>query len=456
MMMLSDIALALNVEMTGPNVAINSVGTDSRKIVESQLFVAIKGDRFDGNGFAAEAIELGAAAALVSDASVKASPAVLVKDTRLALGELAHYWRQQFDVPLVAVTGSNGKTTVKEMLGAILRVAKGNVLVTQGNLNNDIGMPLSLLNMRAEHTSAVIEMGMSHLGEIRYLTNIARPQVAVVNNAGTAHIGELGSKQAIAEAKGEIFEGLSEEGIAVINADDDFANYWKSLNDGKEVITFGLVQPADVTAQYTLQSDHVDMSLQTPSGEVQVRLCVLGQHNVSNALAASAVAVALDVSNADIAKGLSSFAGVQGRLNFLAGEQGAVVIDDTYNANPDSMKTAIDVLMSQKAQADDTLIFVMGDMGELGAGDEAMHAAVGRYAQQKNISIFYSFGQASQASSKAYGVEGKHFETLESLITSIQAHMNKNTCVLVKGSRFMKMERVVNAIVKKQSFEGAH
>lgn len=456
MMMLSEMAQALNAEVTGPDVVINSVGTDSRHIVKNQLFVAIKGEQFDGNGFAEEALKLGATAALVSDVSVKASPAVLVNDTRLALGELAYYWRQKFDLPLVAVTGSNGKTTVKEMIASILSVAKGNVLATQGNLNNDIGMPLSLLNIRAEHASAVIEMGMNHLGEIRYLTNIACPQVAVINNAGTAHIGELGSREAIAEAKGEVFEGLAEGGVAVINADDEFAEYWKSLNEDKKIITFGLVGTADVTAQYKAESDHMQIRLKTPQGEVPVSLGVLGQHNVCNALAASAAAVALGVSNSDIAEGLSGFGGVQGRLNMLVGHRGAIVIDDSYNANPDSMKAAIDVLASQKINATDTLIFVMGDMGELGVDDDAMHAEIGAYAKQQNISIFYSFGRASQSASKAFGVEAQHFETIESLIAAISQRMNKKTCVLVKGSRFMKMERVVNAIVKEQNLEEVH
>ena len=206
MMMLSEIATALNASVIGKDVKVLSVGTDSRVIANEQLFVAIKGEHFDGNTYASEAIKLGAAAALVSDVKVAASPSVLVKDTRLALGELAHYWRQKFDLPVVAITGSNGKTTVKEMIAAILNAAKGNVLATKGNLNNDIGMPLTLLNLRAEHTYAVIEMGMNHLNEIRYLSNIACPQVAVINNAGTAHIGELGSREAIAQSKGEIFE----------------------------------------------------------------------------------------------------------------------------------------------------------------------------------------------------------------------------------------------------------
>ena len=454
MMMLSEIAGALNAEFKGEDINVLSVGTDSRNIVEDQLFVAIKGEHFDGNDFASEAIKLGAAAALISAAG--ASPSVLVEDTRIALGELAHHWRKKFKIPLVAVTGSSGKTTVKEMIASILTAANGNVLATKGNLNNDIGLPLSLLKLREDHTYAVIEMGMNHLNEIRYLTNIACPQVAVVNNAGTAHIGELGSREAIAQAKGEVFEGLASDGVAVINATDDFADYWTSLNQKRKVITFGLDTEADVSAQYEMQDGEAHMRLETPEGAVQVRLSVLGKHNVNNALAASAVAVALGVSNKDIAQGLSRFDGIQGRLNQQVGYQDAVVIDDTYNANPDSMKVAVDVLVGQIKQLQNTLIFVMGDMGELGEGAENMHAEIGAYAKQKGVSKFLSFGQLSQLASAAFGEEGKHFDSLDALVDAVKAEMNVNASVLVKGSRFMKMERVVQAIVKEKNLRSAH
>ncbi len=453
MMMLSEIATALNAPMQGQDVNVLSVGSDSRHIEADQLFVAIKGERFDGNGFAAEAIQQGAAAALVSDADVVASPSVLVTDTKQALGQLAHYWRQKFDLPVVAITGSNGKTTVKEMIASILRVAKGRVLATKGNLNNDIGMPLTLLNIRAEHQYAVIEMGMNHLDEIRYLTHIACPQVAVVNNAGTAHIGELGSREAIAEAKGEIFEGLVEGGVAVINADDRFAAYWQSLNADKRVITFGLQADADVTADYQTDGEQTQLNLKTLTGDVAVHLSVLGEHNVSNALAACAVAVALNISNADIAKGLTQFAGVQGRLHVLAGEQGAVVIDDTYNANPDSMKAAIDVLTNQSAA--DT-IFIMGDMAEMGEGANGLHAEIGAYAKEKGVAHFMSLGEMSASAAKAFGEEGVHFNDLQQLVDAVLTQLHEGAYVLVKGSRFMQMERVVQAITQGQQTGSAH
>ena len=450
MMMLSEVAKAVNGQMIGEDVLVQSVGTDSRNIIKNQLFIGIKGEHFDGNTFAPEAIRQGATAVLVSDANTQASPVVLVQDTRLALGQLAKYWREKFKIPLVAVTGSNGKTTVKEMIAAILAAAKGSVLATQGNLNNDIGLPLTLLKMRAAHTVAVIEMGMNHLGEIDYLTRIAQPTVALINNAGTAHIGEVGSRENIAKAKGEIFAGLPDDGIAVINADDDFSDYWKSLNahlnSHNAIITFGLKKAADVSASYRINGNVTEINLNTPSGQIEFTLSVLGVHNIHNALAASAVAVAMGVSNEDIAKGLAVFGAVKGRLNWLVSANGAVVIDDTYNANPDSMKAAIDVLANQKAPQ----IFVMGDMGELGAGAPQMHADIGAYAKQKGITHFLTFGDLSAKAAQAFGAGAQHFATLEALITSLNILMNGDTAVLVKGSRFMQMERVVKEIVINQ------
>ena len=460
MMMLSEIAKAVGGQLIGHDtgmrdVLCESVGSDSRNIIKNQLFVAIKGERFDGNAYAAEAIRQGAAAALISDiklsdANTQARPIVLVADTRLALGQLASYWRATFTLPLVAVTGSNGKTTVKEMLAAILQVttldasASRAVLATQGNLNNDIGVPMTLLKLRKQHAYAVIEMGMSHEGEIRYLTNIAKPNVAVVNNAGTAHIGEVGSREGIARAKGEIFEGLGSDGIAVINADDVFADYWKSLNPDRKIITFGLNAKADVTASYQEINAASQITLTTPNGKFDFSLNLLGKHNVSNALAASACAFALGVSNVDIARGLESFAGVKGRLQRKAGLNGASLIDDTYNANPDSMRAAIDVLASQQSKQ----IFVMGDMAELGADTAQMHAGVGLYAKQKGISELLAFGEFSQLACQEFGINAQHFTSLEALVLCLKNSMQANTTVLVKGSRFMQMERVVDAIEK--------
>ena len=448
MMMLSEIAKVVNGHMIGADVQVLSVGTDSRHIAKNQLFIGIKGEQFDGNTFALEAIRQGSAAVLVSDSNTQANTAIVVQDTRLALGQLAKHWREKFTLPIVAVTGSNGKTTVKEMIAAILNVAASRpVLATQGNLNNDIGMPMTLLEIRQDHAYAVIEMGMNHEGEIRYLTNIAQPNVAVVSNAGTAHIGELGSRENIAKAKGEIFAGLNDDGIAVINADDAFAGYWKSLNQQRKILTFALDTKADVTASYQVLDGASQLQLTTPSGSIGFRLNMLGKHNISNALAVSACAVALGVSNADIARGLESFSGVKGRLQRKAGINNAKLIDDTYNANPDSMKAAIDVLANQAGK----LIFVMGDMAELGADSAQMHAEIGAYAKQKGIHQLLCFGEASQRASLEFGVNAKHYASLPALLKAVSGLMNKDTTVLVKGSRFMQMERVVSVIEEKNN-----
>ncbi len=455
MMMLSEAANALQARLIGLDSMLTSVGSDSRSISNGQLFVALKGENFDGHDYAATAIKQGAAAVLVSSTLLGAEPAIVVEDTYEALGKLASYWRSKFDIPIVAITGSNGKTTVKEMLASILRVACSQpnaVLATAGNLNNHIGLPMTLLQLRTQHRYAVIEMGMNHLGEIDYLTRVAKPKVAVINNAGTAHIGELGSRNNIAQAKGEIYAGLANDGTAVINADDDFADYWKSLNVGKKIITFGLKNldkpnHADISAAFTEKDGLNEVLLTTPSGSVSFRLAVLGKHNITNALAAGACAVALGISNNDIARGLSNMQAVHGRLQRKAGFNGAVLIDDTYNANPDSMKAAIDVLSVQKTNT----IFVMGDMAELGADAAQMHADIGLYAQQKGIGQFFTFGDMSVKASQAFGENAKHSMSIENLVSALKVQMKSGVTVLIKGSRFMQMERLVNRLLEEKN-----
>ena len=444
MMRLSEAALATQGQLIGPDVVFCCVGTDSRSIKKGQLFVALKGENFDGHEYAAQSLEQGASSVLVSKAS-NVSPALVVKDTRLALGDLAAYWRAKFEIPVVAITGSNGKTTVKEMLAAILKVAAGNdesVLATQGNLNNDIGLPMTMLNLDKQHRYAVLEMGMNHTGELSYLTGLAKPSIALVNNAGTAHIGELGSLEAIANAKGEIFEGLVDGGTAVINADDVFAGLWKSLASNHHQVTFGLKAKADVTARYELHEASSAVELITPKGTANFSLPAPGVHNVSNALAAASAALALNVSLEKIATGLSQFAGVKGRLQVKQGFAGAKVIDDTYNANPMSMKAAIDVL---KASAGER-VFIMGDMAELGADAASMHAEIGAYAKTAGIEKFFALGALTKNAVIAFGENAAHFETLDTLVESLKSMMNAQATLLVKGSRSMRMERVVDAI----------
>lgn len=450
MMSLSEAAEAIQATSLGADVAFTSVGTDSRNVTKGQLFVALKGDNFDGHSFAAQAIAQGAAAVLISDKALNVQPAILVDDTCESLGELAAYWRSKFDIPLAAVTGSNGKTTVKEMLASILRAACGQsdeVLATVGNLNNHIGLPLTLLKLNAQHRYAVAEMGMNHTGEISYLSRIGKPTVALINNAGNAHIGELGSFEAIARAKGEIFEGLAADGTAVINADDVFAPLWLGLAGQRKIMTFGLKNKADVMAQYQLHASASDIEITTPQGALKVSLPTPGLHNVMNALAATSAALAMGASLQAITVGLENYAGVKGRLQQKSGLNGALVIDDTYNANPMSMKVAIDVLMAMPGER----VLVLGDMGELGDNAAEMHAEIGRYAKTSGLKSLFVLGDMSAETAKAFGAGAKHFATPKALAEDLVTQMRQNTNVLVKGSRFMAMERVVDEIVIKNT-----
>jgi UDP-N-acetylmuramoyl-tripeptide--D-alanyl-D-alanine ligase len=446
MMLLSQAAQVLGARLVGADVTFAAVSSDSRQIAAGDLFVALCGEHFDGSRFVAQAAAAGAVAALVNDASYRgetaACPLLLVEDTRLALGKLAAYWRMQFDIPVVGLTGSNGKTTVKEMLAGILREATGDadrVLATQGNLNNDIGLPLTLLKLRAAHRYAVIEMGMNHPGEIDYLTRITQPDVAIVNNAASAHLAGLGSVEAVAHAKGEIFAGLKADGVAVINADDQYAQLWRELAQPHRVIDFGLDAPAAVSACWDVTDYGIQMEITTPQGATNVQLQVPGAHNARNALAAAAAALALQIPPSAIARGLQNFSGVAGRLQRKPARGGAVLIDDTYNANPASMRAALQVL----AQAPGRRVFVMGDMGELGADEERLHAVIGEQAQRLGIQRLLALGKLSAAAVRTFGSGAQHFDAVEALCAELDKELVAGTTLLVKGSRFMKMERVV-------------
>jgi len=422
------------------------ISTDTRKLVPGNLYIALRGEYFDGAEFISTAAESGAAAAVVNLDSYKGEPSpcplLLVEDTRLALGQLAAYWREQFDIPLVAITGSNGKTTVKEMLAAILRVAAGSaeaVLATKGNLNNDIGMPLTLLQLSAQHRYAVIEMGMNHPGEIDYLTMIARPQVALINNASGAHLEGMGSVEAVAHAKGEIFVGLQHDGSAIINADDEYAPLWRKLAGANSLLEFGLNSQADVSGTWQARGMGQRLTVQTPSGDFTADLQVPGEHNARNALAATAAAIALNLPLESIVAGLEAFGGVVGRLQVKQARNGATVIDDTYNANPASLRAAISVL----AQAEGRRLLVLGDMGELGDAAAAFHAEMGEVAQKSGIDMLYALGELSRNAVQTFGSAAQHFASMEALQAVLEKQLDANTTVLVKGSRFMKMERAV-------------
>lgn len=444
---LSAASRAIGAEHRGSDATITRVSTDSRNVCAGDLFVALKGPRFDGHEFVDRALAAGAAAALVSDTAGIATvrPALmLAADTRLALGKLASWWRSRFEIPLVAVTGSNGKTTVKEMLASVLRTHAGSeaVLATAGNLNNDIGMPLTLLGLGARHRYAVIEMGMNHLGEISYLTRVAHPTVALINNAGTAHIGEVGSVEGIARAKGEIFEGLDARGTAVINSDDAFADFWRGLAKGRRLFDFGLDKRALVSARYELSDGGSLVTVRAPASEFVVLLKVPGVHNVKNALAAAAVAVLLEIPPQAIALGLNAYSGISGRMQRVELGNGAMLIDDTYNANPESMKAALSVLGAYSGNK----IFVIGDMGELGDAVAEMHAEIGVFARRSGVDRLFALGSASVAAAQAFGDGALHFETVEELIAALKPRIDPHTALLVKGSRFMRMERVVAAL----------
>jgi len=453
MMLLSQAAQALGGQIIGQDERFNAVSTDSRTIGPGDLFVALKGGNFDGSEFIEAAFQRGAVAALLNegqgsrfksqDSSVASLPLLLVPGSSLlALGQLAAYWRAQFSLPLVAVTGSNGKTTVKEMLASILREAAGStdaVLATQGNFNNDIGMPLTLLRLRAAHRYAVIEMGMNHTGEIDYLTRLARPDVAIVNNASGAHLAGLGSVEAVAQAKGEIFAGLRETGVAIINADDEFAPLWRQLAAKHKIIEFGQEQAATIHAQWQVQGYGSRIQVNMQQGVFSASLQVPGLHNVRNALAATAAAVALNIPLQTIAAGLENFTGVAGRLQRKAGLHGAVVIDDTYNANPASLSSAIKVLV----QAAGKKVLVLGDMGELGSDAARLHAQIGAEALRMGVNELLALGDLSAHAVREFGPGARHFLTIEELLAALDKEMSAESTVLVKGSRFMKMERVV-------------
>jgi UDP-N-acetylmuramoyl-tripeptide--D-alanyl-D-alanine ligase len=451
MMLLSQAARVLDGLMAGEDVRFTAVSTDSRKIAPGELFVALRGENFDGYEFVAKAAQAGAVASLVNADSYKEHPSVpspqssvlLVEDTRLALGQLAAYWRRQFDIPLVAITGSNGKTTVKEMLASILREAAGSpdaVLATKGNLNNDIGMPLTLLQLNSNHRYAVIEMGMNHMGEIEYLTQIAAPDVALINNASGAHLEGLGSITAVAKAKGEILAGLKHHGTAVINADDAHAALWRSLAGVNPLLEFGLNPDADVSGVWQPGNGGLHLDVTAPQGMFAAELQVPGEHNARNALAASAAACALNIPLEKIAAGLEKFSGVAGRLQRKAARHGAVLIDDTYNANPASMRAAISVL----AQAGGKRVLVLGDMGELGGDAADFHTEIGSEARRAGIEKLYALGELGQYAAREFGNGAQHFDRIEDMQDALEKELGQDTTVLVKGSRFMKMERVVN------------
>ena len=429
---------------SGADVVFTTVSTDSRQLSAGALFVALTGPTFDGHDFIAAARERGAVAALVSRPVADPLPQLRVADTRLALGRLAAAWRSRFTGPLIALTGSNGKTTLKEMIAAILRV-RGPTLATEGNLNNDIGVPLTLLRLNDEHAHAVIEMGANHPGEIAYLTGLAQPDVAIINNAGPCHLEGFGDVAGVARAKGEIFQGLGPKGVAVINRDDEYADYWAGLNPDRQIVDFGLDRPAAVRGEI-LDSTRNRFRLHTGVEETDIELPLPGRHNVRNALAAAAAVLAVGATLADVRRGLEGLHGVGGRLQRLPGRHGGAVIHDAYNANPASLAAALEAVGAGPGRK----WLVLGDMRELGPTADALHARSGSEARGAGFERLYALGEHSRAAVAAFGTGGVHFEAVDALIAELNRDLHQGgepAVVLVKGSRGMRMERVVAALM---------
>jgi len=443
--LLSRVAQAVDGRLVGADLPLSGVSTDTRAIAAGQLFIALRGERFDAHEFLAPAVASGATALLVADATKLPAgvSAVVVDDTRLALGRLAAAWRAQFDIPVIAVTGSNGKTTTKEMIAAILKAAFGDaVLATRGNLNNDIGLPLTLLGLNATHRAAVIEMGMNHPGEIAYLAPLGAPTVALVTNAQRAHLEGMGDLDEVAREKGSIFAGLQEKGIAVINADDAYAETWRAMAAPHAVRTFGVDHAADVFGKVRQHGLETALEVCAPEGEAAIRLSIPGRHNARNAMAAAAACLAAGLPLSAVLAGLESFAGVKGRLQRRSGKNGAEILDDTYNANPDSVRAGIDVLAATIGRK----LLVLGDMGEIGEASGQYHDEIGGYAKSQGIDRLYALGDAAQQAVRNFGEGARHYCNVEKLIAAVDKELGPETTVLVKGSRFMKMERVADAL----------
>lgn len=441
--LLSAAASAVNGVLHGADRTFTGAGMDSRKLAANELFIALPGSRVDGHDFLPVARERGAAAALVERKIADPLPQIVAADTLLALGRLAAWWRTHYTCPVVGLTGSNGKTTVKELLAAILGRC-GATLATQGNLNNNIGLPLTLLRLRSSHRYAVIEMGANHPGEIAYLTHIARPDVALINNAGPAHLEGFGTVEGVAHAKGEIFSGLPANGTAVINADDVYTAVWETLAAKQRIVRFGFTAGSDVSAQWEGDATGSRLHLHTPDGSAHATLHLPGQHNVMNALAASAAAFAVNVKLPDIALGLESARGAPGRMQIKTGRNGASIIDDTYNANPASVQAALDVLAACRGRR----VFVLGDLAELGDATVDLHRSIGVAAAASGIDALYSVGTLSAHAANAFGGEQRHFATQEELMTHLIPMLALGTTLLVKGSRSAQMERVVAALME--------
>lgn len=442
----SQIAKVLQAEYQGPVLTCTNICIDSRVVKPKSLFIAIKGPHHDGHDFIEQCEKLGAVAVVVNHPVSSHLPQIIVKDTRLALGELAHWWRQQHQIDLVAITGSCGKTTTKNLIANILEPSF-QTLANQGTFNNDYGVPLTLLQLDSHHECAIIEMGANHAGEIAYLSQLAHPNVAVLTGVYPVHLEGFGSLANIAKAKAEIFQGLDEQGVAIIKRDDEFYSYWQNLLKGKKIISFGFSQQADIYATdiQSHDADRIKFNLHFPTKTLPVVLPLLGEHNVLNALAASAACYALDIVPEVIQIGLQTITPEPKRLVKELGKAGYVVIDDSYSANPTSFAAALNVLSKQAGEK----IVVMGDMAELGDESLRFHRELAQKIKESGAQHLYAIGDFSRYTVEEFGKNAFHFTTQDELIEKLTQDLQKKHCVLVKGSRCMRMENIVAALVEK-------
>ncbi len=486
---LAQAAAALRVDLIGENRVFSRISINTRTLEAGDLFVAIKGENFDAHEYIEQAEDKGACGLVVEQPSNSVLPQIVVDNTRQALGDIASLWSSAFSLPIVAITGSCGKTTVKEMAAAIFQKAyadhsllekgqekKNVVLATKGNLNNDIGVPLTLLRLNKEHKAAVIELGANHEGEIRQLVAMVQPDVALITNVTHAHIEGFGSIEAIARGKAEIYTGLANNGTAVINADDDFADYWQSFCKEQaghaqqakiKQLTFGLLcanpgtagsnKAADISAEYKQLPDGLELNIKTPVGEQTIHLRQFGKHNVYNALAAAAVTLSSGCTLQDIKAGLESFSNVSGRLEQKQGRNGAIIFDDTYNANPGSVRAGIDAIMQLQNKTEGDAVLILGDMAELGEESAQLHYQLGIDAAKMGVTQLFSVGKMSQKTTDGYNSllletdektsRAIHFSDKTELIHQLKNNLPENSVVLIKGSRSMTMETVVDALV---------
>ena len=439
---LSAAAESMHGKLSGTDRLFDGVSTDTRSLKSGELFVALKGPNFDGNAYVAQAMELGAAGAVVSADVESPLSQIRVPDTRIALGSLGAAWRRQQSAVVIGITGSNGKTTLKELTAACLAKA-GPTMATEGNLNNDIGMPLTLTRIEPEHRFAVIEMGANHAGEIGYLTALAEPDVVAITNAGEAHLEGFGSVKGVSRAKGEILCGKTRPGVAVLNADDQYFDYWRSLVKDAEVVSFGVDMMADVGAG-NIRADSAGSSFEMRiyGRPVDIRLSLPGLHNVRNACAAAAIATSVGIAPEQIQTALEQVRPVSGRLQPLEGLSGSTLYDDSYNANPKSVAVAAEFLAGLKGQS----WLVLGDMGELGEDSERLHYEVGEAVKRAGVDRLFTTGELSRSAAEAFGEGGFWFDGVDALIETLTDTVTSDVNVLVKGSRFMRMERVVQAL----------